>query len=144
MSQIPPPPQATPVTQLTKSWRIATALSWLLVGLALLSLGISSRTVGKSVTWLGPESNPKFFGFWVVPFLAPLVAGYFAIRHSRWASLVGAAASAALAIVAAIDFNSTPGVAIGEFVLAGAGILISIAALAGRQSVNVYAQAPQP
>lgn len=144
MSQIPPPPQARPITQLTKSWRIATAISWLLVGLALLALGISSRTVGKPVTWLGPESNPKFFGLWVVPFLAPLAAGYCAIRYSRWASLVGAAASAALAIVAAIDFDSTPGVAIGEFVLAGAGILISIAALAGRHSVNVYAQPQQP
>ena len=122
------------------SWRIATAISWLLVGLALLALAIASRAVGKPVTWLGPESNPKFFGLWVAPFLAPIAAGYCAIKFGRWASLVGAAASVALAIVAAIDFESTPGVAIGEFVLAGAGMLISIATLAGRQNVNVYTE----
>ena len=125
-----------PTTQLTQSWRIATALSWLLVGLALLALGIASRTVGKPVTWLGPEANPKFVGLWIAPFLAPLAVVLCAFKFSRWASLVGAVASAALAIVAAVDFNSTPGVAIGEFVLAGAGILISIATLAGRHKVN--------
>ena len=112
----------------------------MLVGLALLALAIASRAVGKPVTWLGPESNPKFFGLWVAPFVAPIAAGFCAIKYGRWVSLVGAAASAALAIVATIDFDSTPGIAIGEFVLAGAGILISIAALAGRQSVNVYAK----
>lgn len=141
MSEIPPPPVPKLVQQLTRIWRNVTAVSWLVLGLALLALAISSRNAGKPTWWLGPESRPQFIGLWVIPFLAPIAAIIASLRFSRWATLVSLLSSLVLAVVALFDLQPTPGVAIGEFILAGAGVLITLASLAGRTTVNAY---PQP
>lgn len=140
MSEIPPPPVPKSVQQLTRTWRNVTAASWLVLGLALLALAISSRSLGKPTWWLGPESQPRFIGLWVAPFLAPIASIIASLRFSRWATLVSLVSSLALAAVAVFDLQLTPGVAIGEFILAGAGLLITIASLAGRTTVNAYSQ----
>lgn len=140
MSEIPPPPFHKPIGQLTRTWRNVTAVSWLVLGLAILALAISSRTIGKPTWWLGPESQPRFFVIWVTPFLAPIASIAASLRCSRWATQVSLVSSLALAIVAMFDLRSTPGVAVGEFVLAGAGLLITIASLAGRTTVSAYRQ----
>lgn len=140
MSEIPPPPVPKLVTQLTRTWRNVTAASWLALGLALLALAISSRTLGKPTWWLGPQSNPRFIALWATPFLAPLASIIASLHFSRWATLVSFVSSLALAVVAVFDLQPTPGVAAGEFVLAGAGLLITIASLAGRTTVSVYRQ----
>lgn len=140
MSAIPPPPIPRSVAQLTRTWRNATAASWLVLGFALLALAISSRTLGKPTWWLGPQSQPRFIGLWITPFLAPFASIIASLRFSRWATLVSFISSVALAIVAVFDLQITPGVAIGEFILAGAGLLITIASLAGRTTVSVYRQ----
>ncbi|MHB1090649.1 MAG: hypothetical protein ACYC06_02940 [Ilumatobacteraceae bacterium] len=140
MSEIPPPPFPRPVTQLTRTWRNVTAASWLVLGLAVLALAISSRTLGKPTWWLGPQSNPRFIALWATPFLAPIASIIASLRFSRWATQVSLISSVALAIVAVFDLRTTPGVAVGEFILAGAGVLITLASLAGRTTVNTYRQ----
>ncbi|MEK7292160.1 MAG: hypothetical protein AAB088_01825, partial [Actinomycetota bacterium] len=88
MSEIPPPPVPTPVTVLTRTWRNVTAASWLVLGLAILALAISSRNLGKPTWWLGPQSQPRFILIWATPFLAPLVSIVASLRFSRWAPQV--------------------------------------------------------
>lgn len=140
MPEIPLPPVPKLVTQLTRTWRSVTALSWLVLGLAILALAISSRTLGKPAWWLGPESQPQFFLLWATPFVPPLASIIASLRFSRWATLVSFVSSLALAVVAVFDLQNSPGIAAGEFVLAGAGLLITIASLAGRTTVSVYRQ----
>lgn len=124
------------VTQLTRTWRNVTALSWLVLGLAILALAISSRTVGKPPWWLGPESHPRFFLLWATPFVPAMASIVASLRFSRWATQVSFVSALALAVVALFDLHSSPGIAVGEFVLAGAGVLITIASLAGRTTVS--------
>jgi hypothetical protein len=138
MFEVPPPPLPKSVTQLTRTWRNVTAASWLMLGLAILALAISSRTLGKPTWWLGPQSHPRFFVVWMAPFLAPIATIIASLRFSRWATLVSLVSSMVLAIVAMFDLHPTPGVAVGEFILAGAGVLITIASLAGRTTVSAY------
>jgi len=126
------------VSQLTRTWRNVTALSWLVLGLALLALAISSRSLGKPAWWLGPESQPRFFLLWATPFVPPLASIVTSLRFSRWATPVSFVSALALAAVAVFDLQNSPGIAAGEFVLAGAGVLISIASLAGRTFVSDY------
>lgn len=126
------------VPQLTRTWRNVTALSWLVLGLAILALAISSRSLGKPTWWLGPESQPRFFILWATPFVPPLVSIIASLRFSRWATLVSLLSALTLAVVALFDIDSSPGIAVGEFVLAGAGVLIAIASLAGRTMVSDY------
>ena len=138
MSEIPPPPIPKKVSQLTRTWRNVTALSWLVLGLAVLALAISSRSLGKPAWWLGPESQPQFFLLWATPFVPPLASIVTSLRFSRWATPVSFVSALALAVVAVFDLQNSPGIAAGEFVLAGAGVLISIASLAGRIVVSDY------
>ncbi len=138
MSEIPPAPIPKMVSQLTRTWRNVTALSWLVLGLAVLALAISSRSLGKPTWWLGPESQPRFFLVWATPFVPPLASIIASLRFSRWASQVSIASALALGVVAVFDLQNSPGIATGEFVLAGAGVLISIASLAGRTVVSDY------
>lgn len=130
------------VTQLTRTWRNVTALSWLVLGLAILALAISSRTLGKPTWWLGPESEPRFFLLWATPFVGPFASIVASLRFSQWATHVSLGSSLVLAIVAVFDLSKSPGVAVGEFVLAGAGLLITVASLAGRTIVGVYPPSP--
>lgn len=106
--------------------------------MAVLALAISSRSLGKPAWWLGPESQPRFFLLWATPFVPPLASIITSLRFSRWATQVSLVSSLALAVVAVFDLQNSPGIAVGEFVLAGAGVLISIASLAGRTFVNDY------
>ncbi|MEO8363592.1 MAG: hypothetical protein ABI570_04325 [Ilumatobacteraceae bacterium] len=138
MSEIPSPPIPKTVIQLTRTWRNVTALSWLLLGLAILALAISSRTLGKPTWWLGPESNPQFFLLWATPFVGPLASIIASLKFSQWAIQVSFVSALVLALVAIFDLSKSPGVAFGEFVLAGAGLLVTVASLAGRTSVAVY------
>ncbi|MEO5974813.1 MAG: hypothetical protein ABIQ38_06410 [Ilumatobacteraceae bacterium] len=138
MSEIPPPPIPKLVPQLTRTWRNVTALSWFVLGLAILALAISSRSLGKPTWWLGPESQPRFFILWATPFVPPLVSIVASLRFSRWATTVSLVSALAIALIALFDIDASPGIAVGEFVLAGAGVLIAIASLAGRTLVSDY------
>lgn len=117
---------------LTNTWRRVAVVSWLLVLFALLAVAVTSRNIGKPTWWLGPQSNPSFVLLWVLPFLAPIVSIFAAIKYGNIASFVGLCAALFLGVIGVADMRGTPGVAVIECVVALSAALISIATFAGR------------
>lgn len=116
---------------LTPGWGTVFGTAWLLVAVGFASVWVSSRTTGLSTWWLGPETAPRFFLLWLLPFVAPLLlaaSGYSQVRHLPIAGLAGAAVSA---LVALGDVGRVNGYAVIEFALAGGGLLVSVAAFGG-------------
>ena len=135
MSSLPPPSQnQTLLTgSLTRSWTIAVIATHLLITGSLIALAISAYTVGKPTWWLASQTNGPFSILLVVPFLAPAVVIVTVLRASRFAALAGLIATAILAVTSIVDISRSPGIALGEAVLAGCTALTTIAAIAGRR-----------
>lgn len=105
--------------------------AWLLVAVGFASVWVSARTTGLSTWWLGPETAPRFFLLWLLPFAAPLVlaaSGYSQVRRLPLAGVAGALVSALIALG---DVGRVNGYAVIEFALAGGGLLVSIASFGG-------------
>jgi hypothetical protein len=100
---------------------------------SLIALAISAYTVGKPTWWLASQTNGPFSILLIVPFLAPAVVIVTVLRASRFAALAGLIATAILAATSIVDISRSPGIALGEAVLAGCTALTTIAAIAGRR-----------
>ena len=135
MSSLPPPSQNQTLLagSLTRSWTIAVIATHLLITGSLIALAISAYTVGKPTWWLASQTNGPFSVLLIVPFLAPAVVIVTVIRASRFAALAGLIATAILAVTSIVDVSRSPGVALGEAILAGCTALTTIAAIAGRR-----------
>ena len=135
MSSLPPPSQNQTLLagSLTRSWTIAVIATHLLITVSLIALAISAYTVGKPTWWLANQTNGPFSILLIVPFLAPAVVIVTVLRASRFAALAGLIATAILAVTSIIDISRSPGIALGEAVLAGCTALTTIAAIAGRR-----------
>ena len=135
MSSLPPPSQNQTLLagSLTRSWTIAVIATHLLISVSLIALAISAYTVGKPTWWLASQTNGPFSILLIVPFLAPAVVIVTVLRASRFAALAGLIATAILAVTSIIDISRSPGIALGEAVLAGCTALTTIAAIAGRR-----------
>jgi len=113
-------------------WRTLASVSWIGILLCQVAVAISSRNIGKSAWWLGPESNPQFPLLWGLPF-AITIAGLVATqRPRRYTIFIHLGCVAALVGVALGDVSNAPGVALLEFVLAGIALLVSLVSLAAR------------
>lgn len=116
--------------QLTEGWRWALAVTWALLLPALLALADAASSFGKPTWWMSDTSRAAWQS--PLPFLAPLiVTAAAAANWRRWplAALVGVLGLGATAVA---DAGRTPSVALGEAALAAAGLLVSVACLAGR------------
>ena len=135
MSSLPPPSQNQTLLagSLTRSWTIAVIATHLLITGSLIALAISAYTVGKPTWWLASQTNGPFSILLIVPFLAPAVVIVTVLRASRFAAPAGLIATAILAVTSIIDISRSPGIALGEAVLAGCTALTTIAAIAGRR-----------
>ena len=135
MSSLPPPSQNQTLLagSLTRSWTIAVIATHLLITGSLIALAISAYKVGKPTWWLANQTNGPFSILLIVPFLAPAVVIVTALRASRFAALAGLIATAILAVTSIVDISRSPGIALGEAVLAGCTALTTIAAIAGRR-----------
>ena len=135
MSSLPPPSQNQNLLagSLTRSWTIAVIATHLLITGSLIALAISAYTVGKPTWWLASQTNGPFSILLIVPFLAPAVVIVTVLRASRFAALAGLIATAILAVTSIVDISRSPGIALGEAVLAGCTALTTIAAIAGRR-----------
>ncbi len=108
------------------------SVSWVGILLCQVAVAISSRNIGKSAWWLGPESNPQFPLVWALPF-AITIAGLVATqRPRRYTVFIHLGCVVALVGVALGDVSNAPGVALLEFVLAGIALLVSLVSLASR------------
>ncbi len=135
MSALPPPieNQTLVAGSLTKSWTIALVVTHILIAGSLISLAISAYTVGKPTWWLADRANGVMAILVIVPFLAPATVIITALRASRFVALAGLAATALLALTSIVDISRSPGIALGEAILAGCTALTTIATIAGRR-----------
>ncbi|MFZ9867438.1 MAG: hypothetical protein ACO3FC_05645 [Ilumatobacteraceae bacterium] len=115
-----------------RPWRVLASVSWVGILLCQVAVAVSSRNIGKSAWWLGPESNPQFPLVWALPF-AITIAGLVATqRPRRYTVFIHLGCVVALVGVALGDVSNAPGVALLEFVLAGIALLVSLVSLASR------------
>ncbi len=58
-----------PQSQPSDGWRMVSFLTWIGVLAAVLAVTISSRTIGRSIWWLGPSSNPAPVFYLLIPII---------------------------------------------------------------------------
>lgn len=116
--------------QLTEGWRWVLALAWALTIPALLTLADAANSFGKPPWWMNSSAMVTWWS--PIPFaVLVVVTSLIGMNWRRW-PVAAALGVALLGISAAVDASRTPSVAIGEAVLATAGLATSLAALAGR------------
>lgn len=125
------PPQISPVASSTLSdgWRTVGFITWVLAGASVLAIAITSRTIGRPLWWLGPESNPASPVFLLVPvaiIVVPLIA---ASKRPQHLVVAGLGSSVALLITALIDVSASPAVALAIGVVGIAALSVSISLL---------------
>jgi hypothetical protein len=117
--------------ELTAGWRVAFAAGWLAVFFGFAAIWKTSVELGLSTWWLGPAAQPRPLFVQLLPFAAPtamVVGALSGWRFLPWAGLAAAAVSAAIALGEFAEFARFGGL---ELLLALAGALVSIGALAG-------------
>lgn len=107
-------------------------VTWVCVVLVLASVWRSARTMGFSTWWLGPSSAPQPVVVQLLPFVGPLVAVIAAGRNLRFLPLIGVVVALAGIGIALVDVGSFDRLVWLQVVASGAGLLVSIAGLAGR------------
>jgi len=120
------------VTSGNRTWRRLATASWFGVALCQVAVAVTSRNIGKSTWWLGPESNPRFPLVWAIPFLITIAAMVATQRPSKYTIVVHLACVASLAAVATGDVSNSPGVAMLQYVVAAIALLVSLVSLAAR------------
>jgi hypothetical protein len=125
------PPQVSPPPSpyLSDGWRTVAFITWVLAGASVLAIAITSRTIGRPLWWLGPESSPASPVFILIPLaivVLPLVA---ASKKPEVLVPVGMGSSIALLITAVIDISGTPAVALAIGIVGIAALSVSIALL---------------
>jgi len=128
-SRTPRPPR---VGELTATWRIALIVTWILVFLAYMGVWKASEEIGIGTWWLGPRSDPQPLLVRLVPFFVTAFFGILASYNLRRLPWIGVAGAVVLAAIAVPDVSRQAGLALVEFVLAGAVLVVSLAALTGR------------
>lgn len=139
----PPPPPTSPAHgfdlvprvprsgELTVPWRTTVLVTWVGIVLVYASVWRTARTMGLSTWWLGPPATPRVLVVQLLPFLAPLAMVIAASRPTRYLPVAGVLASLAGAAIAAGDLGRFDRLALLQLVAAGAGLLVSVASLAG-------------
>ena len=125
------PPQLSPASspKLSDGWRTVAFITWVLAGASVLAIAITSRTIGRPLWWLGPESSPASPLFILVPVVIvvlPLVA---ASKKPRVLAPISVGCSIALIITAVVDIAGTPAIALAIGIVGLAALSVSIALL---------------
>ena len=113
------------------TWTAIILVTWSLTFLALVALTVSSRTIGRSVWWLGPGSSARPPWTIAVPIaisFVPLAVTY--LRH-RTAPMVSATAAVVLLLAALPDAWDRPVIAGAVALVAIMALVVSIAVIAG-------------
>ncbi|MGB8861327.1 MAG: hypothetical protein WCC60_18870 [Ilumatobacteraceae bacterium] len=136
---VPPPPaldateaeESAVAGQLTAGWSTVFWMGWLLIATSFVAIWYSSRLIGLSTWWLGPDTEPRVILVNLFPLTAPLALAVAGFRAGRWLPFWGMGGAVFVAGIAAFDISDVPGYAAIEFGLAAAGLLLSVASLAG-------------
>lgn len=129
----PPPLVRTPPRpgQLTLGWRTVFIVGWAGVVLGLGAVVKSSRTMGLSTWWLGPDADPRPIVVQLLPFVMPAAAIILGFRNARFLPYAGTIAALLLGAIAVGDLDRFDALAQVELVTAGIGLLVSVASFAG-------------
>lgn len=117
--------------ELTVGWRSAMLVTWVGIVLVYASVWRTARTMGLSTWWLGPPAGPQVLVVQLLPFLAPVAMVIAASRPTRYLPIAGIVAGLAGALIALGDVGRFDRIALVELAAAAAGLLMSVATLAG-------------
>jgi hypothetical protein len=117
--------------QLTSGWRLVFGIGWAAIIVCYAAVWETSRIMGLSTWWLGAEAEAQVLLVKLLPFYGPILATVAAAANWRYCPYLGIAVSAIGGAIAAGDLDRVRWLAVVEFVLAGAGLCISVASLAG-------------
>lgn len=118
--------------RLTPGWRNTFVAGWIGVIAALGCFWQACRVGGFAPWWLGPETDLQPFYLVGLPFVAPALAALAGLNNIRYASHAGIVAGVATMALSLGDIGDHPGMALVEVAIGAAGVLISVASLAGR------------
>jgi len=116
---------------LTPAWRMVFGFGWAGIIIGYAAMWETSRVIGLSTWWLGADAEPRLLLLQLLPFYGPILVTVAAAANWRYAPYLGIGAAAVGAAIAAGDLDRVQWLAAVEFVLAGAGLCISVASLAG-------------
>jgi hypothetical protein len=105
--------------------------TWVGVFVAYLAVWKASEEIGIATWWLGPRSSPQPLLVRLLPFIVTAVFGILASYNVPRMPLIGLIGSLALAAIAVPDLSRSTGLAVIEFAIAGAVLLVSAASFAG-------------
>ena len=105
--------------------------TWVGVFVAYLAVWKASEELGIATWWLGPRSDPQPIVVRLVPFIVTAAFGILASYNVRRMPLIGLVGAAALAAIAVPDLSRSTGLAVIEFAIAGAVLLVSAASFTG-------------
>ena len=123
-------PPYIPITQpsvLSDGWRTVAFITWVLTAASVIAIAITSRTVGRPIWWLGPESDPASPLLVLLPIVTVAIPLYAAGRKPEILPQSGIICSGALLLSAALDVSSSPAIAIAIAIVSVASLSISIA-----------------
>lgn len=120
---------------MSATWSRILAATWVLVAVAHGFVSVASRRTGKPLWWIDAHgvfgSATPAIGAAVV-YVAMLSGFILAARRSAFALAASCAVAIALAVSAVSDLPNSTGAAVAALVVSVAGLLGSLACLAGR------------
>ncbi|HSP28026.1 MAG TPA: hypothetical protein VLN74_05705 [Ilumatobacteraceae bacterium] len=117
--------------QLTTAWRAMVVTTWVGVFVAYLAVWKASEEIGIATWWLGPRSSPQPLAIRLIPFIVTAVFGILASYNVPRMPAIGVVGSFVLAAIAVPDLSRSTGLALIEFAIAGAVLLVSAASFTG-------------
>ncbi len=138
----PPPTPTTDAWQpvprageLNAVWRSVLAACWIGVFFVFAAVWKASEEIGIATWWLGPRSAPQPLLIRLLPFILALCVALVVISNLRQAVWVSYSGAAVIAVLAALDLSRSAGLAVIEFAIAAAVVLVTTASFAGRYKV---------
>lgn len=127
-------------SRLTIGWSRTIAIGWALMAVCLACVGASSQIIGRPTWWADDQrwSRVVVSVLVLAVFGAVTFVAVWALLRRPFTPQLSAAASFLLGVSAVADIDTSPGSAVVTAALAGAGLLLSIGAVSGRdRSVSV-------
>jgi hypothetical protein len=119
------------VGELTNGWRAVTAITWILVIVALACVWKTSDQLGLSTWWLGPRGEPNSIIVQLLPFIAPVLMLLAAFNHVRYLPCLGLVASGLVTLVGVFDVVRFRGLGLLEIAIGAAAAIVSLVSLTG-------------
>lgn len=117
--------------ELTTGWRVVTAITWMMVVVALGCVWKTSDQLGLSTWWLGPRGEPHSIAIRLLPFVPPVLMVLAAVNHVRYLPWIGLAASGLVVLVGVFDVVRFRGLGLLEIAIGVAAAVVSLVSLAG-------------